>query len=32
MWQMWFYKLPEEIDACGGALPVIGGKPNTRDV
>lgn len=24
MWQMWFYKLPPEIEGCGGVLPVIG--------
>lgn len=24
MWQMWFYTLPEEIQECGGALPVLG--------
>jgi len=24
MWQMWFYKLPAEIEECGGALPVLG--------
>jgi hypothetical protein len=35
MWQMWFYSLPEEIEECGGALPVLGLKPpkvNTADV
>ncbi|MEW5965979.1 MAG: hypothetical protein AB1720_03120 [Pseudomonadota bacterium] len=26
MWQMWFYTLPPDVEACGGALPVIGGK------
>jgi hypothetical protein len=24
MWQMWFYKLPADIEECGGVLPVIG--------
>lgn len=24
MWQMWFYTLPNEIEECGGVLPVIG--------
>lgn len=24
MWQMWFYRLPAEIEECGGALPVLG--------
>jgi hypothetical protein len=24
MWQMWFYTLPDEIEECGGVLPVIG--------
>ncbi|MFN3752230.1 MAG: elongation factor-1 alpha [Thiobacillus sp.] len=28
MWQMWFYTLPPDVEACGGALPVIGGKKN----
>jgi hypothetical protein len=27
MWQMWFYKLPPEMDESGGALPVLGRKP-----
>jgi hypothetical protein len=27
MWQMWFYSLPTDIEECGGALPVMGGKP-----
>jgi len=26
MWQMWFYTLPDEIEECGGALPVLGKK------
>lgn len=29
MWQMWFYTLPKDIEAEGGALPVLGSKPNT---
>lgn len=29
MWQMWFYTLPPDVEACGGVLPVIGGKKNT---
>jgi hypothetical protein len=24
LWQMWFYTLPDEIEECGGVLPVIG--------
>jgi hypothetical protein len=24
MWQMWFYRLPAEIQECGGVLPVLG--------
>lgn len=28
IWQMWFYTLPEEVEACGGVLPVIGGRQN----
>ncbi|MEW6120781.1 MAG: hypothetical protein AB1593_11905 [Pseudomonadota bacterium] len=33
MWQMWFYTLPEDIQACGGALPVISKrKINTDDI
>jgi hypothetical protein len=24
MWQMWFYKLPPEVEECGGVLPVMG--------
>jgi hypothetical protein len=26
MWQMWFYTLPDEIEECGGALPILGQK------
>ncbi|MGK2951733.1 MAG: elongation factor-1 alpha [Thiobacillus sp.] len=29
MWQMWFYTLPDEIDECGGVLPMLGGKSKT---
>jgi hypothetical protein len=32
MWQMWFYTLPDDIQECGGALPVIRRKLNTDDV
>ncbi len=35
MWQMWFYTLPDEIQECGGVLPVLGlkiPKVNTDDV
>jgi hypothetical protein len=32
MWQMWFYTLPADIDECGGALPVLGGKARSQDV
>ena len=32
MWQMWFYTLPDDIQECGGALPVIRRKLNTEDV
>lgn len=32
MWQMWFYTLPDDIQECGGALPVIKRKLNTNDV
>ena len=24
MWQMWFYRLPPEVEECGGVLPVLG--------
>ena len=24
MWQMWFYRLPAEVEECGGVLPVLG--------
>jgi hypothetical protein len=24
MWQMWFYRLPSEVEECGGVLPVLG--------
>ncbi len=27
IYQMWFYKTPIELESCGGALPVFGGKP-----
>jgi hypothetical protein len=27
---MWFYTLPEEIQECGGALPVL--SRNARDI
>jgi hypothetical protein len=30
MYQMWVYKLPEDIVECGGQLPVIGGKTSTQ--
>lgn len=30
MYQMWVYKLPEDIVECGGQLPMIGGKPSTQ--
>lgn len=26
MYQMWLYKLPEELVECGGVLPILGGK------
>lgn len=33
MWQMWFYKLPPEVEGGEGALPVFGSKAaNTEDV
>lgn len=32
MWQMWFYKLPADIQECGGALPVLGRKSNPVDI
>lgn len=32
MWQMWFYKLPDEIEESGGALPVIGQKSKTQNI
>jgi len=32
MWQMWFYKLPPDIQECGGALPVLGRKSNPVDI
>jgi len=28
---MWFYRLPDEIQECGDALPVLG-RADTRDV
>jgi hypothetical protein len=31
MWQMWFYSLPDEIEECGGALPVLGQKSRTQN-
>jgi hypothetical protein len=31
MWQMWFYKLPQEMQECGGALPEFGRKSNTQN-
>lgn len=32
MWQMWFYNLPDEIEECGGVLPIMSRKANTQDV
>ncbi len=32
MRQMWFYTLPEEIEECGGTLPVMGQKSRTQDM
>ena len=32
MWQMWFYTLPDEIEECGGTLPVMGQKSRTQDM
>ena len=32
MWQMWFYTLPDEIEECGGTLPVLGQKSRTQDM
>jgi hypothetical protein len=35
IWQMWFYTLPDEIQECNGALPVLGKRSiriNTDDV
>lgn len=32
MWQMWFYNLPDEIEECGGVLPILSRKANTQDV
>ncbi len=33
MWQMWFYSLPEDIEECGGALPILGQKaPKAKDL
>ena len=31
MWQMWFYTLPDEIEECGGTLPVLGRKVKIQD-
>lgn len=31
MWQMWFYKLPGEIEECGGVLPVLGSRLSTEN-
>ena len=31
MWQMWFYKLPKEMEECGGTLPEFGRKSNTQN-
>ncbi len=32
MYQMWFYKLPEELIECGGVLPILGGRSNKCDI
>lgn len=32
MWQMWFYTLPDEIEECGGTLPVMGQRSRTQDM
>jgi hypothetical protein len=32
MWQMWFYTLPAEIEECGGVLPILGRKIDTKDI
>jgi hypothetical protein len=32
MWQMWFYTLPDKLQECGGALPILGGKSKIQDV
>jgi hypothetical protein len=29
MYQMWLYKLPQDLVECGGELPILGGKPNS---
>jgi hypothetical protein len=31
MWQMWFYKLPKEMEECGGALPEFGRKSDAQN-